>query len=91
MANMEKVVFKDAASKGTLAKYKSLFPGLGFAAGYKILQRIYKFGGQPFATDYLTKNHKSTFEKLFGERNAKTMMHATAGRYLVRYRWLSDF
>lgn len=26
----------------------SLFPGLGFGAGYKILQRVYKFGGQPY-------------------------------------------
>jgi ABC-type sugar transport system substrate-binding protein len=27
---------------------QSLFPGLGFGAGYKILQRVYKFGGQPY-------------------------------------------
>jgi hypothetical protein len=27
---------------------KSLFPGLGFGAGYKVMQRVYKFGGQPF-------------------------------------------
>jgi hypothetical protein len=71
---------KDAAAKGSLTKYMSLFPGLGFAAGYKIMQRIYKFGGQPFVNDYLNKNHKSTFSSLFGERNSKTMMHATAGR-----------
>lgn len=31
---------------GTVRKYLSLFPGLGFGAGYKILQRVYKFGGQ---------------------------------------------
>ncbi|GLE11831.1 hypothetical protein PINS_up024531 [Pythium insidiosum] len=54
-------------------------PGLGFAAGYKITQRIYKFGGQPIARDYLKKNHSETFNNLFGERNAKVMMQATAG------------
>lgn len=27
-------------------KYLSLFPGLRFGAGHKILQRVYKYGGQ---------------------------------------------
>lgn len=40
------VIFKEAAARGTVSKYLSLFPGLGFGAGYKILQRVYKFGGQ---------------------------------------------
>lgn len=49
-------------------------------AGYKILQRIYKFGGQPYFNDYLTNNYKSFFVDTFGERNGKSMMSATAGR-----------
>lgn len=57
----------------------SLFPGLGYAASYKILQRIYKYGGQPFVRDYLAKNHQSTFDNSFGKSNGKTIMHATAG------------
>ena len=61
----------------------SLFPGLGFAAGYKILQRVYKFGGQPFVLDYLTKNHIQSFKNMFGDRNAKSVMHATAGRFVL--------
>ncbi|KAJ3333507.1 hypothetical protein HDU76_007273 [Blyttiomyces sp. JEL0837] len=73
------IIFRDAATKGTLSKYLSLFPGLGFAAGYKILQRIYKFGGQPYVNDYLNTNHKQTFKTVFGDKNAKTIMHATAG------------
>lgn len=40
------VIFKETAGQGSLKKYLSLFPGLGFGAGYKILQRVYKFGGQ---------------------------------------------
>ncbi len=58
----------------------SLFPGLGFAAGYKIMQRIYKFGGQPYVNDLLNRTQKHHFQALVGERHAKTLMHATAGR-----------
>ena len=65
---LNQIIFKDSANAGTLKKYLSLFPGLGAAAGYKILQRMYKFGGQPFANDYLNKNHKSTFKEMFGEK-----------------------
>ncbi|KAJ3414666.1 hypothetical protein HDV05_006201 [Chytridiales sp. JEL 0842] len=73
------VIFRDAATKSIIPKYLSLFPGLGFAAGYKIAQRIYKFGGQPFVNDYLNKNHKKTFNSMFGEKHSKTIIHATAG------------
>ncbi|EGF76683.1 hypothetical protein BATDEDRAFT_18033 [Batrachochytrium dendrobatidis JAM81] len=79
MAELNKVIFKDAASKGTFKKYLSLFPGLGFAAGYKIMQRIYKFGGQPYVNEYLNNNHKKSFQSAFGDAHAKTIIHATAG------------
>ncbi|KAJ8660889.1 hypothetical protein O0I10_003533 [Lichtheimia ornata] len=78
-AALSNVIFKDAANEAFLKKYASLFPGLGFAAGYKIAQRIYKFGGQPFVKDYLNKHHKDAFTAAFGEKSGKTMMHATAG------------
>jgi hypothetical protein len=29
-----------------MRKVASLFPGVGFGAAYKVLQRVYKFGGQ---------------------------------------------
>ena len=67
-----------------MKKYASLFPGLGFAAGYKVAQRVYKFGGQPFVKDYLNTHHKSTFTSLFGEKTGKTIMHATAGRWVMK-------
>lgn len=73
------VVFKEAWTAGTGKKYMSLFPGLGFAAGYKVLQRVYKFGGQPFVIDYLNAHHKKAFTERLGEKTGKTMMHATAG------------
>lgn len=74
---------EDAKELGTVKKYFSLFPGLGFAAGYKILQRIYKFGGQPYVIDYLHNNHETDFDRYFGPKTGKTMMHATAGRYYI--------
>ncbi|PWN51310.1 mitochondrial carrier [Violaceomyces palustris] len=76
---MAEVVFKDKATASVGAKFFSLFPGLGYAAGYKVLQRIYKFGGQPYFNDYITANHKSKFDSLFGERSGKSIMSATAG------------
>ncbi|EGG05549.1 uncharacterized protein MELLADRAFT_52769 [Melampsora larici-populina 98AG31] len=75
------IVFKEFANSGSYQKFLSLFPGLGYAAGYKILQRIYKFGGQPYFKDYLNQNHKPIFIKLFGEKNGKAMMEATAGSF----------
>lgn len=69
----------------------SLFPGLGYAAGYKILQRIYKFGGQPFFYDALNANApvKSAFTNTLGDKNGKAVMHAAAGRCVSKGSWLS--
>ncbi|KAF9927625.1 hypothetical protein BGZ75_007105 [Mortierella antarctica] len=82
LANTNKVIFKDAANAAFLKKYASLFPGLGFAAGYKIMQRIYKFGGQPFVNEFLNRNYKDQFHSVFGEKTGKTIMHATAGSFV---------
>ncbi|GAB9465644.1 hypothetical protein Gpo141_00003044 [Globisporangium polare] len=79
LSGFSKVIFRDAHDKPMMQRYRSLFPGLGFAAGYKVSQRIYKFGGQPVVKDYMQKNHSEFFKSTFGDRNAKTMMHATAG------------
>merc|ERR1719235_228193 len=51
--DLKKVVFKDAAEQGLLAKGKALLPGLGYAAVYKLSQRVYKFGSQPIVKDKL--------------------------------------
>lgn len=74
------VIFKDTAQASIAKRAVSLFPGLGYAAMYKVLQRVYKYGGQPFVRDYLAKNHGDTFDRTFGKGNGKAMMHATAGR-----------
>lgn len=47
----------------------------------KILQRIYKYGGQPFVRDYLALHHGNKFDTAFGKGTGKAIMHATAGRW----------
>jgi hypothetical protein len=73
------VIFRKTAEQSVPTRFFSLFPGLGYAASYKVLQRIYKYGGQPFVREYLAKNHGDSFDRTFGKGNGKTMMHATAG------------
>lgn len=79
IAQLNKVIFREKAAETIGRKFFSLFPGLGYAAGYKVLQRIYKYGGQPIARDYLTVHYGTDFERLFGKKTGKAMMHSTAG------------
>ncbi|CAD6505654.1 BgTH12-01144 [Blumeria graminis f. sp. triticale] len=79
VSQLNGVIFVDKSSVSAGQKFFSLFPGLGYAAGYKILQRIYKYGGQPFVRDYLNKNHGSTFEATFGLKTGKAMIASCAG------------
>lgn len=78
---MNQVIFKDKATAPIGRKFVSLFPGLGYAAGYKVLQRVYKYGGQPVARDYLSQHYGADFEGAFGKKTGKAIMHSTAGRY----------
>ncbi|MCJ1368405.1 hypothetical protein MMC16_007547 [Acarospora aff. strigata] len=77
--NLKTVIFKQYAAESAGRRFISLFPGLGYAAGYKILQRIYKYGGQPFVRDYLALHHGEKFDRSFGKGTGKAIMHATAG------------
>ncbi|KAK4702517.1 hypothetical protein P7C70_g3709, partial [Phenoliferia sp. Uapishka_3] len=76
---LQQIIFRDQAGAKAGAKFVSLFPGLGYAAGYKVLQRIYKFGGQPYFNDFLASRYTSQFNAVFGDKNGKAMMSATAG------------
>ncbi|KAM0276926.1 hypothetical protein ACHAQH_006257 [Verticillium albo-atrum] len=76
---LNNVVFRDTANAPIGRKFFSLFPGLGYAAGYKVLQRIYKYGGQPIARDYLDVHYGRDFEQAFGKKTGKAVMHSTAG------------
>ncbi|KAH8998212.1 mitochondrial carrier [Lactarius hatsudake] len=78
-SSLSPIIFREHATAPLGRKLLSLFPGLGYAAGYKVSQRIYKFGGQPWFNDLLTRHYKSNFTNAFGERKGKMMMQATAG------------
>ena len=80
VANLSTIIFRENATDPLAKRFFSLFPGLGYAAGYKITQRIYKYGGQPWFSDILSRNYKDSFTNAFGERKGKMMMQATAGR-----------
>ncbi|EDK46604.1 Mitochondrial GTP/GDP carrier protein 1 [Lodderomyces elongisporus] len=79
LTQLNQVIFRDAALEPLGKRLFTLFPGLGYAACYKILQRVYKYGGQPFANEFLTKNFKNDFDNVFGPKNGKALMSATAG------------
>ncbi|KAI6030626.1 mitochondrial carrier protein [Pisolithus orientalis] len=79
MSTLSPIIFRDYASASVGRKFLSLFPGLGYAAGYKVSQRIYKFGGQPWFNDIISRNYKDDFTRLFGERKGKMLIQATAG------------
>lgn len=75
-----RVIFRDAhAYASPLRKYASLFPGLSFAAAYKILQRVYKFGGQPFVREGMTARFGHRVDAWAGEGKGKMWLHALAG------------
>lgn len=78
-AQFNKVIFKDKANVSAGKKFFSLFPGLGYAAGYKVSQRIYKYGGQPFARDLISRNYGDSFDRTFGPKTGKAMISSLAG------------
>jgi hypothetical protein len=76
-SNLNKVIFKKLADASVAEKVKFMYPGSGYAMGYKVLQRVYKFGGQPVVRDYINNNHNEKF-KIFG-KNQKIMTDGTSG------------
>ncbi|TDL16811.1 mitochondrial carrier [Rickenella mellea] len=78
-APLSTIIFREHASAPITRRFLSLFPGLGYAAGYKVAQRVYKFGGQPWFNDLISSRFKTNFTNTFGERKGKMMMQATAG------------
>lgn len=79
LSNLNQVIFRNAANASVGGKFVSLFPGLGYAAGYKIAQRVYKFGGQPYFRDVIDRNSGDWFRSTFGKKTGGMLMHATAG------------
>lgn len=77
--NLNHAIFKTSAEAGFTGKVMSLFPGIGFGAAYKILQRVYKFGGQPVVLDFMTKRYGADFDERFGHKTGRTLLAATSG------------
>jgi len=77
--NLNHAIFRESCSLGPFAKAGSLFPGIGFGAAYKILQRVYKFGGQPVLKDKLSSAYGTEFQSRFGRENGRTLISACAG------------
>lgn len=76
---LNQVIFRQHAQEAFGKRIFTLFPGLGYAACYKVLQRVYKYGGQPFVNEGLTKNFKLTYENAFGAKTGKALLSASAG------------
>mmetsp|Transcript_5691 Transcript_5691/g.10287 ORF Transcript_5691/g.10287 Transcript_5691/m.10287 type:complete len:320 (+) Transcript_5691:14-973(+) len=78
-ANLNTAIFRTSAAESVGRKFISLFPGIGFGAAYKILQRVYKFGGQPVLLDMMTRRFGSDFDEKFGHKTGRTLLSATSG------------
>jgi hypothetical protein len=78
-SNLNHAIFRDAAQAGALSKMGSLFPGIGFGGAYKILQRCYKFGGQPIVRDWMKERYGRDFQAQFGPKTGSTLLSACAG------------
>jgi len=79
LGNLSRVVFGKSYELGFFGRWKSLFPGVSFGAAYKILQRTYKYGGQPILKDWMKKHYGKNYTAAFGEKSGKDMMSATSG------------
>ena len=91
LSSLNTVIFKNAASAPIHRKFLSLFPGLGYAAGYKVAQRVYKFGGQPYFRDMIDGNAGGFFRETFGKKWGGMLMHASAGRWVLFFiLWIRD-
>lgn len=77
--NLNHAIFRESCNKNPMQKVGSLFPGVGFGAAYKILQRVYKFGGQPILKDKLTVQYGDQFREHFGHENGRTIIAAVSG------------
>ncbi len=69
MKGFYSVAFRDSANLSFLKKVQSLYFGFSYAVGYKVLQRIYKFGMQPLVKEIVDKNGGHFFVKNFGKHS----------------------
>jgi len=78
-AVLSSIIFKENVGKGVLTKLYGLFPGASFGVAYKVLQRTYKWGGQPLMKGAMDKRFGEAYRNAFGQKNGNDLMHASAG------------
>ena len=78
-SSINQIIFKEHADSSFTRRYLSMYEGISAAFGYKILQRMYRFGGQPMAAEYLSEHYFPQAVNMFGENNAKPAIHACTG------------
>ncbi len=78
--HVHNIVLRGYSNSSIQKQFFSLYPGLTFAVTYKIAQRIYKFGGQPFIRDLLYgSSFHANLRTRFSEKRSRVILDATAG------------
>mgnify|MGYP001567470166 CR=1 FL=1 len=79
VANLNRVIFKSKAEGSVVEKIRYMYPGSTYALMYKVLQRVYKFAGQPIVRDGLNKVGVPQYiNPIFGNKS-KMMTESVAG------------
>ncbi|CCW70436.1 unnamed protein product [Phytomonas sp. Hart1] len=78
LGNLNRVIFGPHAAAGPLTKLAHLYPGSLYAVFYKVLQRVYKFAGQPVVRDRVVVPLRGDLTRGFGGA-AAVMEDAVAG------------
>lgn len=79
MSNLNQVIFKKHANSSIVEKIKYVYPGSMYAVSYKVLQRVYKFAGQPIVKRAIDDNCGSQMKSTFGKKGSKLMTESVAG------------
>jgi hypothetical protein len=79
MSAVNETVFKQHAQASFGNKVAYLYPGSTYAVLYKVLQRVYKFAGQPIVRDALTKSGMTDSMKPVLGNKSKMMTESVAG------------
>lgn len=81
-ANLNDVIFKHHAKSPIGQKIAYLYPGSTYAILYKVLQRVYKFAGQPVLREAFTRfGMTDAMKPVFGSKS-KMMTESLAGCFI---------
>jgi hypothetical protein len=80
MRNLNVIMFKKHADGTVAKKLGSLYPGFVYGVLYKVLQRVYKFAGQPIVREMLNAcGAGQRMRESFGQKGGKLMTESVAG------------